>query len=264
MSEYPLTRNSLLVDNFAKFLGCPCTYFEPTLDDTQLLETYKTEWELANSTQDFCPVFVVLSEQLLSMLSANSDDYNMSGHFFYSNEERVLGFRNNCLQDEALHGADILDDLVSMTREVFDDPLWIEHMQQQQGGSVDILESFVSWWDYSTGKTYPMILAKIPVKMAHQIFAYLPIGGWGDCPCNQALLAIARYWSERYKAVPAIIGANSVEFKVNKVIAPDEAMGLAIKHYAFCPAIIESSKNVTLSSYAQSLIKSKVWLFWWS
>ena len=33
-----------------------------------------------------------------------------------------------------------------------------------------------------TGMTYPLILAKIPVKNPWEIFAYLPFGNWNECP----------------------------------------------------------------------------------
>ena len=51
--------------------------------------------------------------------------------------------------------------------------------------------------------TYPLILAKIPVKNPWEIFAYLPFGNWNDCPDTPDLMAAAKYWFEQYGAVPA-------------------------------------------------------------
>ena len=38
----------------------------------------------------------------------------------------------------------------------------------------------------------PLILAKIPVKNPWEVFAYLPFGGWNECPDTAELMAIAR------------------------------------------------------------------------
>ena len=51
-----------------------------------------------------------------------------------------------------------------------------------------------------TEMTYPLILAKIPVKNPWEIFAYLPFGNWNDCPDTPDLMAAAKYWFEQYGA----------------------------------------------------------------
>ena len=38
--------------------------------------------------------------------------------------------------------------------------------------------------------TYPLILAKIPVKNPWEIFAYLPFGNWNECPNTPELMAL--------------------------------------------------------------------------
>ena len=41
---------------------------------------------------------------------------------------------------------------------------------------------FSSYWNSDNNMTYPLILAKIPVKNPWEIFAYLPFGNWNECP----------------------------------------------------------------------------------
>ena len=60
--------------------------------------------------------------------------------------------------------------------------------------------------------TYPLILAKIPVKNPWEIFAYLPFGNWNDCPNTPELMAAAKYWFEQYGAVPAAMSHDELEF----------------------------------------------------
>ena len=60
--------------------------------------------------------------------------------------------------------------------------------------------------------TYPLILAKIPVKNPWEIFAYLPFGGWNECPNTPELMAVAKYWFEQHGAVPAAMSHDELEF----------------------------------------------------
>lgn len=264
MSEEKLAHNSQLVEDFAKFLDCPCAFYAPMIDDDPLREAYQNVVEEAHKSGDFVPVFIIVSDELLRTLLANSDDHNISGDINKLNPERVAEFRQYCLKYDSAHGNEFLGDLLSITQEILDDPILLEKMINQEGGSIEVLESGVSWWNYSTDKTYPLLLAKIPVKHPYEIFAYLPMGGWNDCPCNEALISIARLWFEKFSAVPKILGADSLEFALPQPVHENEAKDLAIRQYAFCPSIIEGSENITIGSHAQSLTKSNVWFFWWN
>ena len=51
---------------------------------------------------------------------------------------------------------------------------------EMEGG--DTNDHFSNYWDDDTEMTYPLILAKIPVKNPWEIFAYLPFGNWNECP----------------------------------------------------------------------------------
>ena len=48
-----------------------------------------------------------------------------------------------------------------------------------EGGEI---EGFTSYWDERTGRTDYILLAEIPVKEAWQAMAWLPMGGWNNCP----------------------------------------------------------------------------------
>ena len=55
-----------------------------------------------------------------------------------------------------------------------DDMDWEEILGEMEGG--DENDRFSSYWNDDTEMTYPLILAKIPVKNPWEIFAYLPFG----------------------------------------------------------------------------------------
>jgi len=57
---------------------------------------------------------------------------------------------------------------------------------------------FQSYWNSDNDMTYPLILAKIPVKNPWELFAWLPFGNWNECPDTPELMAVAKYWFEQH------------------------------------------------------------------
>ena len=110
-----------------------------------------------------------------------------------------------------------------------------------------------------------MILAKIPVKHPWMVFAYLPFGGWNDCPDTAALMAVSKYWHERHGAVPAVLTYDTLEYSVPAPIEPQErALDLAKEQYAFCADIIEQgTPGMSVTRLARNLRQSNIWYFWW-
>ena len=112
--------------------------------------------------------------------------------------------------------------------------------------------------------TDPLILAKIPVKNPWEIFAYLPFGGWNECPDTQSLMAVAKYWFEQYGAVPAAMTHDELEFLLPAPVSQEKAMDVAVEQYGFCPDVIDQGpEDATVGALADVLRQSTVWYFWW-
>ena len=62
-----------------------------------------------------------------------------------------------------------------------DDMDWNEEILGEVEGGYDNCR-LSSYWNSDNNMTYPLILAKIPVKNPWEIFAYLPFGNWNECP----------------------------------------------------------------------------------
>lgn len=251
-----------LVSSLVNFLNCPCTYFAPMIDDQPLVDAYQEALEQSKKQGDFVPVFVIPSETLLETLVMNSDESN-EGQYYEFDSASVDAYRQNMLANDSSHGATALGDLINITQEVLEDPAVFEDMINEPGGTVEPHDRLFTWWDYETNMTHHLVLAKIPVKHAYEIFAYLPMGGWNACPSNDNLIAISRLWQEKYGALPAVLSCDSLEYQLPKSISETDAKDLAIKQYAFCPSLIEESDGITISSHAQALKLSTVWYFWW-
>ena len=114
------------------------------------------------------------------------------------------------------------------------------------------------------GAPLETLMLRLPVTEGWQAPAFIPAGGEGGMPATGELLAVCGYWYEKYRAVPAAMGHNSMEFVIPKVIPREEAMEAAKEHYAFCPdRVRRDTKSGTIGELADGLWQSTVWYFKW-
>lgn len=109
-----------------------------------------------------------------------------------------------------------------------------------------------------------MLLLQIPTDDPADIPAYLPFGGWNDCPDAETQLAFTHYWREKYGAIPAALdGADCLEFLVEcPVTDPVEAKNLAVEQFAFCSDLpFQVFEDV--EQLAEFIHQSRQWYFWW-
>ncbi len=111
------------------------------------------------------------------------------------------------------------------------------------------------------------VLFRLPVSVDEpwEVLAYIPMGCWNGSARNETFMAISRYWYEKYRAVPAVIGVDTLEYVVDRPVASaQDAWELAEEQFAFCEDLVfQCSTTGTLGELADSLMKSKVWYFWW-
>ena len=144
-----------------------------------------------------------------------------------------------------------------------DDMDWDEEILGEMAGG-EAIDRFCGYWDYSTKKTYPLVLAEIPVSRPWEIFAWLPFGGWNECPDTPELMAVSKYWFELYGAVPAVITHDVLEYSLPAPVGDDAAVKLALEHYAWCPVVVDQgSEDGTVGTLADTLRQSTIWYFWW-
>lgn len=109
-----------------------------------------------------------------------------------------------------------------------------------------------------------MLLLQIPTDDPADIPAYLPFGGWNDCPNAETQLAFTHYWREKYGAIPAALdGADCLEFLVEHPVAdPLEGKKVAVEQFAFCSdlpfQVFEDFEQLT-----EFIHQSRQWYFRW-
>lgn len=244
------------------YLHCPCICFAPMKDDDPIQKAYFEALEQGKQ-EGFCPVLLKVESTLLETLTINADEDNGLDYEL----ETIRVYREKQLETaQDLDGALCLESMLTERREELEEDgiSWEEEIGGETAGG-EPNDRFAAYWNYETEMTDELILAQIPVDEPWKIFAWLPIGGWNDCPDTPELMAVARHWYKTYGAVPASISSDEVEFYVKTPVKDvQQARKLALEHYAFCPdRVWQCEEDGSVGKLADSLTKSTVWYFWW-
>lgn len=261
-----------MISGFIKYLDCPCQYFEPAADDSALLSAYRKARKQGKE-EGFIPVMIPVDDILwewLSMDMFEEGEQKTEGEF---DAEQVLSYRKEMLTTPLEDGREILSSMIVDYKDIYEqDDFDVEEVLEELGGIEDDeemddededIEHFMGYYDYSSGECGPVILAKIPVKNPWEVFAWVPFGGWNECPDTLEQMAVAKYWFEEHGAVPAVITHDVLEFDVPRPVEMKKAIKLAIEQYGYCPDIVEQGDNATVGMLAEMLTVSKSWFFWW-
>lgn len=96
----------------------------------------------------------------------------------------------------------------------------------------------------------------------------LAVAGWTG-PMNYTndtgeVCAVVRSWEERFGV--RVVAAGFAEMWLSVAAPPadlDEAVAVAAEHFAFCPDNIWQGHPHSLIGYAETLVATSVWQFWW-
>ena len=247
-----------------EYLDCECTYFPSMKDDDPIMSAYSYAKRLG-VREGFVPVLIQADDEtLLECLVMNADPEN-DADFYEFDLKTVTEYRKKMLSAPVKDGKAVLEALTGQRKEEAedDDMDWEKEVLGEMEGGYDNYR-FSSYWDSDSHMTYPLILAKIPVKDPWEIFAYLPFGNWNECPDTPELMAVAKYWFEQYGAIPAAMSHDELEFELPIPVSKERAMEVATEQYGFCPDIVDQEQDdPTVGNLADVLWQSTVWYFWW-
>ncbi len=256
---------SELAEALMEYLDCECTYFPAMKDDDPIMSAYSYA-KLDAAHEGFVPVLIRADDETLwECLILNSNPDSDGGDDYTFDPDKVAKYRKKMLSAPVKDGKAVLEELIGQRKEEADDDDmdWEEDILGEMEGG-DENDRFSSYWNDDTEMTYPLILAKIPVKNPWEIFAYLPFGNWNDCPDTPQLMAAAKYWFEQYGAVPAAMSHDELEFLLPAPVPKEKAMDAAVELYGFCPDVIDQGpEDATVGALADVLRQSTVWYFWW-
>ena len=247
-----------------EYLDCECTYFPAMADDDPIMAAYS--YAKRDSLHDgFIPILIRADDEtLLECLVMNADPEHDSDYYEFD-LNAVREYRKKMMEAPIKDGKAVLEELIGQRKEEAedDDMDWKEEvLGKMEGGYANC--RFSSYWALDRHMTYPLILAKVPVKNPWEIFAYLPLGNWNECPDTPELMAVAKYWFEQYGAIPAAMSHDELEFELSVPVSQEKAMEVAAEQYGFCPYIVDQEQDdPTVGNLADVLRQSTVWYFWW-
>ena len=247
-----------------EYLDCECTYFPSMADDDPIMSAYSYARRDA-AHEGFVPMLIRADDEtLLECLVMNADPEHDADCYEFD-LKTVTEYRKKMLSAPIKDGKAVLEALTGQRKEEAedDDMDWEEEVLGEMEGGYDN-DRFSCYWDSDSHMTYPLILAKIPVKNPWEIFAYLPFGNWNECPDTPDLMAVARYWFEQYGAIPAAMSHDELEFDLPAPVSQEKAMEVATEQYGFCPDIVDQEQDEpTVGNLADVLRQSTVWYLWW-
>ena len=247
-----------------EYLNCECTYFPAMADDDPIMSAYNYA-KRESVKEGFVPVLIKADDEILwECLIMNSDPDSDGEDDYAFDPDKVAEYREKMLATFLKDGKMVLEEMIGQRKEEAedDDMDWDEDILGEMVGGYDN-RRFSSYWNSDSKMTYPLILAKIPVKNPWEIFAYLPFGGWNECPNTPELMAVAKYWFEQHGAVPAAMTHDELEFTLPAPVPEEKAMGTAVEQYGFCPDVVDQEEDPTVGNLADVLRQSTVWYFWW-
>lgn len=243
------------------YLDCECTYFPSMADDDPIMCAFEYAGKNA-AHEGFVPMLIAVDETLWECLMLNSDPAHEGDDDHAFDPDAVAAYRQSQLAAPLPDGRMVLEDGMAERRaEAEDDSKdWdTEVVGRMEGGFNN--HRFSGYWNSETDMTHPVILARIPVRHPWEVFAHLPFGNWNDCPDTPQLMAVARYWFEKFGAVPAVMTHDELDFALPKPIGRELAVQTALEQYAFCPDMDQNHESV--GALADTLRQSKIWYFWW-
>ena len=231
-----------ITKDIIEILNYESELFENSIQE--IIEKRYTELYKDGIKNGYYPLILVPSDVLYDALTINLDETKAEDYINFSKEIDIRKFFNS-----------------KRNQYEFDEKYLAEVGEFSDEDSNDYLAGYL---DVDTSFPYEEVLIlKIPTRNPWEILGHIPMGGYNDCPTPEYQIAAAKYWYEQYKAVPAVISSNTIEFIIeNPPQDLKSAEKLAYEHYLFCNDIIDQGIE-TIRKLASILKNSMIWCFWW-
>lgn len=266
------------------FLDCNCKYYPLNAEDNDVICGYVESFERAKE-EKFIPVIVDISENILDAVIMNtvidSDDDSESildsgileadkreellktGIIDYETREKIDRYRKNMISKDFSNGKELLDVMIENNSEYFGGyELERDELEVEDDPTADIDDLDFEEEMENRGE---ILIAEIPVENPWEIFAYIPFGGWNDCPSNEDIMAISKYWFEKYGAVPCAISHNTLEYIIEKAVDDEDKIRFTEEFYAFCPDSVDKyMEKFNIEKLSKKIYGKKIWHFCWN
>lgn len=244
-NELTLEQASPVIRSIVNRLGYPCQVFSTQAGYEEVMDAYEKA-VLAGKQEGFTPVLVPADNVLEENLGILKED----------------GFSlEDVLKAEPESGEKILQGIWEADADGWTDLAGFIGEFDEEPETVD---RFTVFQDYRSRRNVETVLLKVPTVRPWELVAYVPFGGWNECPDVKEMMAICKYWFEKYGAVPVTISHDVMEMRVPTPVKKQDSLQAAKEHYAFDADRVEQcTRTGTLSELAACIAASRIWYFWW-
>ena len=235
-----------MTQEMADQIGCEYEIIPPMDEVGQVLKLYEEAKE-DGKQKGYVPILVVPDQELLNrMKEAEEPEYYLKEYKKHDGKAILDGYLSE----------------IKAYLEKLGEP-WEEVVSDVERG--EGMNEFIGFMPDDWDSTLEVILAKIPTEHPWEVFAWVPMGGWNECPPTEYIMAVMKYWVETYGLEPVVIAQDMIEGRVpQRPKTAQEAVAIGEEQYAFCPDIVEQCcGDATIGQLADTLMKSDVWFFWW-
>lgn len=246
--ELTLEQAGPIARSIVEQLGYPYQIFSSKAGYESVMAAYE-QAVLQGQQEGFTPLLIPADDVLEEYLGIMQDDG-------YSLEE--------VLKSELESGEKLLKERFAQYTEEDMDDFDMDEFVGEFDGEPEPVDRYMAFVDYGSAGIVETILLKVPTVRPWELVAYVPFGGWNECPEVEQMLAICKYWYEKYGAVPVTISHDVMEMRVETVVAKEDSLQVAGEHFAFTPdRVFQCTNTGTLSEVAACIAASKIWYFWW-
>lgn len=247
-SELTLEQAEPVTKSIAAKLGYPCRIFSRKARYEEIMEAY--EQAVREGRQEgYTPVLVPRDEVLDEYLGILKDDgYSL---------ESILG-------GETESGEELLKKRFEEYAGNGGSGLGLEELIGKFDGEPTLIDRYTALENRALAGMAETMLFQVPTAKPWELVAYVPFGGWNDCPEVKEMMAVCKYWYEKYGAVPVTISHDEMEMHVPSPVPEKDALQAAKEHFAFTPdRVFQCTDTCTLTEVAASIAASEIWYFWW-
>ncbi len=240
---------SNITKNILEYLDCEYSYIGSGKDIKSLTKAYYTALEKGKN-EGFTPVIVncdrILAEAIA--VAIGDEDGNLTA-------EAGKAYREAFFAKELPDAGDILERRKAEFAYLLDAFEGFDDMPMMPDAGMHDEETVFGRPDMEEA-----VIVHIPTAEPWKVFAWLPFGGFNDCPSNEELSSLVKLWHEEFGAYPAHISYDALEFHVERPVTEDKLSSVTADHFVVCPTIAE---YVPPSMYAKTIDGGDMWSFWW-
>ena len=196
------------IDLLAEKIKCD---YEKINEDSEITEVIERYFELLKEgkKQGFIPVFVEVKDYFNEEFP-DFEEYERARDEILENYKKI-----DCAQWFKERKQEYVEnEYLNEEYEFSDDSDYLDYFKNFNEDETFYLNSI---FDGETGKARENVgLFKIPADKAYEIPGWFLFGGFNECPLPEEIIAISKYWYEKYDARIAAITDSEIEFYLEK------------------------------------------------